>query len=81
MSYEARKWPAYYEALNRDGSLTIWFEPEIIWEAAPTGKHGRQQTYSDAVIQTCLSIKMLFGMALGQTTRFVESLLRLAGLN
>ncbi|KPD11975.1 transposase, partial [Phaeobacter sp. 11ANDIMAR09] len=32
-------------------------------------------------IQTCLTMKVLFGMALRQTTGFVESLLRLIGLN
>ena len=53
----------------------------MTWEAAPTGKRGRRQTYSDAAIQTCLSMKVLFGMALRQTTGFVESLLRLVGLD
>jgi hypothetical protein len=51
------------------------------WEAAPNGKRGRQPSYSDAAIQTCLTMKVLFGMALRQTTGFVESLLRLIGLN
>ena len=45
------------------------------------GKRGRQPTYSDAAIQTCLTMKVLFGMALRQTTGFVESLLQLIGLN
>jgi hypothetical protein len=36
---------------------------------------------SPAAIQTCLSMKVLFGMALRQTTGFVESLLRLADLD
>ena len=80
-TYKTRNWPAYNEALKRRGSLTIWFDPEMIWDAAPTGKRGRQQTYSDTAIQTCLSMKVLFGMALRQTTGFVESLLRLIGLN
>jgi len=31
-------------------------------------------------IQTCLTMKVLFGMALRQTTGFVESLLRLIDL-
>jgi hypothetical protein len=47
------------------------------WEAAPTGKRGRQPDYSDASIQTCLTMKVLFGMALRQTTGFVESLIDL----
>jgi len=80
-TYKTRNWPAYNEALKRRGSLTIWFDPKMIWDAAPTGKHGRQQTYSYTAIQTCLTMKVLFGMALRQTAGFVESLLRLTGLN
>jgi hypothetical protein len=78
-AYKTRNWPAYNEALRRRGSLTIWFDPEMAWEAAPSGRRGRQQSYSDAAIQTCLTLKVLFGMALRQTTGFVESLLRLIG--
>ena len=52
----------------------------MTWEAAPTGKRGRQADYSDAAIQTCLTMKVLFGMALRQTKGFVESLLGLIGL-
>ena len=80
-TYKTRNWPAYNEALKRRGSLTIWLDPEMTWDAAPTGRRGRQQTYSDAAIQTCLSMKVLFGMALRQTTGFVESLLKLIGLD
>jgi len=58
-----------------------WFDPEMTWEAAPSGKRGRRQTYSDAAIQTCISMKVLFGMALRQTAGFVESLLSLADLD
>ena len=76
-TYKTRNWPAYNEALKRRGSLTIWFDPAMTWEAAPTGKRGRQRDYSDAAIQTCLTMKVLFGMALRQTTGFVESLVRL----
>jgi hypothetical protein len=80
-TYKTKNWPAYNEALKRRGSLTIWLDPEMTWDAAPTGRRGRQQTYSDAAIQTCLSMKVLFGMALRQTTGFVESLLKLIGLD
>ena len=78
---KTKNWPAYNKALKRRGSLTIWFDPAMTWEAAPTGKRGRQPDYSDAAIQTCLTMKVLFGMALRQTTGFVESLLRLIGLD
>ena len=80
-TYKTRNWPAYNKALKRRGSLTIWFDPAMTWDAAPTGRRGRQQTFSDAAIQTCLTMKVLFGMALRQTTGFVESLLRLIGLD
>jgi len=80
-AYKTLNWPAYNEALKRRGSLTVWFDPGMTWEAAPTGKRGRQPDYSDAAIQTCLTMKVLFGMALRQTTGFVESLLRLIGLD
>ena len=50
------------------------------WYAAATGKRGRQQVFSDAAIQFCLSIKSLFGQALRQSLGLVESVLRLAGL-
>ena len=53
----------------------------MAWAAKPTGKRGRQPLYSDAAVQTCLTMKLLFGMALRQTTGFVESLLCLIGLN
>lgn len=78
-AYKTWNWPAYSEALKRRGSLTLWFDPAMTWEAAPTGKRGRQPNYSDAAIQTCLTMKVLFGMALQQTTGFVESQLRLIG--
>ena len=45
-AYKTRNWPAYNESLKRRGSLTIWFDPAMIWEAAPTGKRGRQPDYS-----------------------------------
>jgi hypothetical protein len=79
-TYKTRNWPAHNEALKRRGSLTILFDPEMSWYGAPTGRRGRQQTYSDTAIQTCLTMKVLFGMALRQTTGFVESLLRLLWL-
>ena len=78
---KTRNWPDYNAALKRRGSLTIWFDPAMIWEAAPTGKRGRQPDYRNAEIQTCLTMKVLFGMALRQTTGFVESLLHLIDLD
>lgn len=81
LSYKTQNWPEYNKALKRRGALTIWFDPDMTWAAKPTGKRGRQPVYSDRAIQACLTMKVLFGMALRQTTGFVESLLQLIELN
>lgn len=30
--------------------LTIWFNPAMMWEAAPAGKRGRQPAHGDAAV-------------------------------
>lgn len=67
-SYKTRNRPAYSEALNQRGFLAIWFDPDMVWVPPPIGTRGRQPRFSDAAIQTCLTLKVLFGMALSQTT-------------
>jgi len=44
-------------------------------------REGRPPVFSDAAIQLCLSIKVLFKLPLRQTAGMVASLLRLAGLD
>ncbi len=79
--YKTRNWADYNFSLKQRGSLSIWFDPQMVWEADASGRRGRQQTYSDAAIQACLTFKVLFGLPLRQTTGFVESLLKLVGLD
>lgn len=78
--YKTTNWSTYNDSLKRRGSLSIWFDPQMAWIPPPTGKRGRRQQFSDAAIQACLTLKVLFGMPLRQTTGFVESLLKLVGL-
>lgn len=80
-NYKTKNWSHYNRALKQRGSLSIWFDAEMAWEAKPSGHRGRQQAYSDAAIQACLTMKVLFGLPLRQTTGFVESLLELIGLD
>lgn len=75
-TYKTRNWAEYNHSLKERGSLLIWFDPEMSWEAEASGRRGRQKTYSDAAIQACLTLKVLFGLPLRQTTGFVESLLK-----
>ena len=79
--YKTKNWSSYNDSLKQRGSLSIWFDPEMVWTPPPSGKRGRQQQFSDAAIQTCLTLKVLFGMPLRQITGFVQSLLRLLGLD
>ena len=79
--FRTTNWSSYSRALKRRGSLMVWFDPEMSWFAAPSGKAGHPERFSAAAIQFCLSIKVLFGLPLRQTTGFVESLLALSGLD
>ncbi len=79
--YRTTNWPAYNAALKSRGSLLIWLDKDMAWFAAKSGKRGRSQTFSDAAIQFCLSIKCLFGLPLRQSLGMVESLLKQAGLD
>ena len=80
-TYCTTNWRPYNAALRQRGSLSIWFDREMQWLAAPTGKRGRRPVFSDAAIQTCLTLKALFGLPLRQVTGLVASLLKLAGLD
>ena len=79
--YKTTNWSAYNDPLKRRGSLSVWFASEMVWGPPPSGKRGGQQSFSDAAIQACLTLKVLFGMPLRQTTGFVQSLLRLVELD
>jgi hypothetical protein len=70
--YKTRNWAEYNLSLKKQGSLSIWFDTEMVWDAAPSGRRGRQQAYSDAAIWACLTLKVLFVLPLGQTTGFCE---------
>src|SRR5277367_1964741 len=79
--YRTTNWKQYNAALKTRGSLQIWLDQSMQWHGQPAGRRGRIQIFSDAAIQFCLTIKGLFGLALRQAIGFVESLLRLAGLD
>ncbi|VEB44098.1 Uncharacterised protein [Chromobacterium violaceum] len=78
--YRTTNWNAYNQALIQRGSLSVWLDTSMSWQAAPRGNRGRGQTDSDVAIQFCLTIKNLFGLPLRQTIGFIQSLLKLAGL-
>ena len=79
--YRTINWPQYNAALKARGSLSIWLDKGMQWFGQRSGKRGRSQTFSDAAIQFCLSIKCLFGQPLRQALGMVQSLLKLAKLD
>ncbi len=79
--YKTRNWADYSFSLKRRESLSIWFDPQMVWEAEAPSRRGRQQTYNDAAIKAYLTFKFFFGLPLRQTTGFVESLLKRVGLD
>ena len=79
--YRTTNWSAYNAALFKRGSLSVWFDLDMVWQAEKSGKRGRPETFSDATIQACLTLKVLFGLPLRQTVGLVESLIRMAGLD
>ncbi|MFP0547556.1 transposase, partial [Acinetobacter baumannii] len=80
-TYRTTNWSSYNRALINRGNISIWFDPNTQWYAQPQNKQGRNQTYSDTAIQCCLMIKSLFRLSLRMVTGFVQSLIKLCGLN
>lgn len=79
--YRTTNWSEYNAALRKRGSLLVWLDRDMEWVASLSGRPGRPQTFSDAAIQFCLSLKVLFGLALRQAIGMAASLLKMAGLD
>ena len=63
------------------GALLIWVDKDMAWRAPPDGRPGPPAVFSDAAIQFCLSLKVLFKLPLRQTSGMVASLLKLVGVD
>ncbi len=83
-TYRLRNWNQYTNALKQRGSITFHFADDVTdgWlNPNKSGKCGASNTYSNLAIQACLCVKVVFRLPLRQTQGFVQSLLRLLGLN
>ncbi len=54
--YRTTNWSVYNRALINRGNIAIWFDPKNQWYAQSQGKHGRNQTYSDIVSNSTLTV-------------------------
>ena len=79
--YRTTNWSSYSASLRKRGSLLIWLDKEMTWLAPHYGRPGRPAMFSDAAIQFCLTIKVLFKLPLRQTTGMVASLVKMANLD
>ena len=79
--YRTTNWSSYTASLCRRGSLLIWLDKDMTWLSPHDGSPGRPAVFSDAAIQFCLTIKVLFKLPLRKTTGMVASLLKLADLD
>ena len=77
--FRVTNWRDYEAALRNRGSLTIWFTAEAIayWRAQPRATPGGQRHYSDLAIETALTLRAVFGLALRQTEGLIGSIMQL----
>jgi len=79
--YRTTNWSSDSASLCKRGSLLIWLDKDMTWLAPHDGRPGRPAVFSDAAIQFCLTIKVVFKLPLRQTTGMVASLLKVANLD
>lgn len=79
--YRTTNCPAYNASLKRRGSLMVRLDPKLQWQAAPSGRAGWPEVFSDAAIQFCLTKKCMSGLGLRQAAGLAKSLLKLTQID
>jgi hypothetical protein len=83
-TYKITNWKKYNEALVQRGSITMWFDEDVVKEwnhANDTPKVGRPFKFSDLAIECMLTLRELFRLPYRQTEGFGRSLAQLMGAN
>lgn len=81
--YRTRNWKEYNRSLVNRGSLTFWFEENILhkwYSKERTGHPGHPDIYSDAAIHCGLMIKAVFRMTFRALEGFMRSIFQLGKL-
>ena len=76
--YKVRNWREYNQALVNRGKILFWVTEEAIreWEEQQkTGKRGKPKIFSDAAIETSLTLAQVFHMPLRATEGFLSDIL------
>jgi len=81
--YQVTNWPAYNESLRQRGDLTIWVKDEALslWTARRRTSRGGQPKYSDLAMTLCLTLRVVYGLALRQTQGLMRSVAALMGFD
>ncbi|MEX2125246.1 MAG: IS5 family transposase [Woeseia sp.] len=81
--YHVRNWRECEAGLCKRGELTIWFSEDALrgWHPSVGAKPGGQRQYSDTAIETALTVRAVYGLALRQTEGFLRSVARLLQLD
>lgn len=69
-------WHGYEQALRQRADITLWFSQDAIaaWCEPKRRRPGGQRVYARTAIETALTVRMVFGLALRQTEGFLRSL-------
>ena len=81
--YRVINWAEYNESLRQRGDLTIWVSDEApsVWRAPRRTSRGGQRRYSDLAIETYLTLRTAYRLALRQTQGLMGSIGTLMGLD
>jgi hypothetical protein len=77
--HRVTNWREYDASLRNRGSLTIWFTPEAVagWKAQPRTTPGGQRHYSGLAIETALTLRTVFRLALRQSEGLIGSIMKM----
>jgi hypothetical protein len=77
--HRVTNWRDYDTALRNRGSLTIRFTEEALagWEPQPRTTLCGQRHYSDLAIETALTLRAVFRLALRQSEGLIGSIVRM----
>ena len=83
-TYKITNWSKYNESLVQRGSVTFWFNEDVInqWRHANAQpRRGHPFVFSDTAIETMLVLRELFQLPYRQTEGFGRSLIELMELD
>ena len=81
--HRVTNWRDYGAPLRNRGSLTIWFTEEAPagWKAQPRTTPGGQRDYSDLAIETALTLRAVFRLALRRSEGLIGSIMRMLNID